>query len=382
MADWKDFYEDNKESLGQYLDSLAERKGSKAVEKTPPAPPLQFCPLCHAAFFEDVELARHIQAVHGPQHIYLRVNGRIIRDIGWAEQGISELRLVLLGYSQAAVEMAGSQLHKTLTAAGDENLKRLIPATFEGELTLRVEPGGGKAREFTLYSRSLPQFRRGSLDALIQSLSDQDAKPGGAPDIGRWRELTGDMGVLENRYLNGFFEYVLAFHLTNSGQSDRAKQHFEDAFGLLLPFRTPMAHSAQCVLGLRMNCFGVLERAPRKSLVSAADQFFNQPFPSQWVRVAVTEEANPFMTYADEFTIRLVSVIADFYDGDPTICAAGLEALEFHPSGKEKSNEDKLLLLRARLQRKAGRAGQARATYEMLRYHPLFGTEAEEYLNG
>jgi hypothetical protein len=117
-------------------------------------------------------------------------------------------------------------------------------------------------------------------------------------------------------------------------------------------------------------------------LVSAADHFFNQPFHSQWVRPAATEEGNPFMTYADEFTIRLVSVLADFYDGDPSISAAGLEALEFHPSGKDKSNEDKLLLLRARLQRKAGRAGQARATYEMLRYHPLFGTEAEEYLNG
>lgn len=25
MADWKDFYEDNKEFRGQYLDSLAER---------------------------------------------------------------------------------------------------------------------------------------------------------------------------------------------------------------------------------------------------------------------------------------------------------------------------------------------------------------------
>ncbi len=382
MADWKDFYEDNREFLGQYLDSLAERKGPKGIARTPPAPPLQFCPLCHAAFFEDLEIARHIQTVHGPQHIYLRVNGHIIRDIGWAEQGFSELLLVLLGYSQAAVEMVGVQLHRTLTVAGDENLKQLIPPTFEGELTLRVEPTGGNSREFTLYSRSLPQFRRDSLDALILSWSDQDSKPGGTPDIGRWRELAGNMGLLENRYLNGFFEYVLAFHLTNNGHSDRAKQHFEDAFGLLLPFRTPMAHSAQCVLGLRMNCFGVLERAPRRSLVSAADHFFNQPFPSQWVRPAATEETSPFMTYADEFTIRLVSVIADFYDRDPSICAAGLEALEFHPSGREKSNEDKLLLLRARLQWKAGRAGQARATYEILQYHPLFGTEAEEYLNG
>ena len=382
MADWKDFYEDNKEFLGQYLDSLAALKGSKRKENAPPAPLLQFCPLCHAAFFEDVEIARHVQTIHGPQHIYLRVNGQIIRDIGWAEQGISELRLVLLGFSHASVEIAGLQLHKKLEVAGDENLKRMIPPGFEGELTLRIEPLGGKAREFTLYSRSLPQFRRGTLDALIQSWSDQDSKPGGTPDIGRWRELTGEMGILENRYLNGFFEYVLAFHLANNGQSHRAKQHFEDAFGLLLPFRTPLAHSAQCVLGLRMNCFGVLERAPRKSVVSASAHFFNQPFPSQWVRPKATEEANPFMTYADEFTIRLVSVIADFYDGDRSVCAAGLEALEFHPSGKEKSNEDKLLLLRARFQRQAGRAGQARATYEMLRYHPLFGTEAEEYLNG
>jgi hypothetical protein len=382
MADWKDFYEDNKEFLGQYLDSLAAQKGSKRKEKVPPAPPLQFCPLCHAAFFEDVEIARHVQTIHGPQHIYLRVNGQIIRDVGWADQGISELRLVLLGFSQATVEITGDHVHKVLRAVGDENLKRLIPASFEGELTLRVDPLAGNAREFTLYSRSLPQFRRCSLDALIQSWSDQDAKPGGTPDIGRWRELTGDMGVLENRYLNGFFEYVLAFHLANNGQADRAKQHFEDAFGLLLPFRTPLAHSAQCVLGLRMNCFGVLARAPRKSVVSASDQFFNEPFPSQWARPTAADEANPFMTYADEFTIRLVRVIADFYEGDPSVCGAGLEALEFHPSGKEKNNEDKLLLLRARFQRQAGRASQARATYEMLRYHPVFGAEAEEYLNG
>jgi hypothetical protein len=382
VADWKDFYEDNKETLGQFLDALAAAKGSKAARTSPTTPPIQFCPLCHAAFFDDIEIAHHVQKTHGPQHIYLRVNGQIIRDIGWADQGISQLRLVLLGFSQASVEIAGLQIHKTLKVVGDESLKRLIPTGFEGELEFRVEPSGGSARQFTIYSRSLPHFRRESLDALIQSLSEQDTKLGGVPDIGKWRELAGDMGVLENRYLNGFFEYVLGFHLTKSGQSDRAKQHFEDAFGLLLPFRTPMAHSAQCVLGLRMNCFGVLARAPRKSVASASDQFFNQPFPSRWVRPTTCEEASPFMTYADEFTIRLVKVVADFYNRDSPVCGAGLEALEFHPSGKEKNNEDKLLILRARLHRQGGRPGQARATYEMLRYHPVFGTEAEEYLNG
>ena len=247
MADWKDFYEDNKEFLGQYLDSMSKRKGSNGIEKAPPTPPLQFCPLCHAAFFEDGEIAIHIRAVHGPQHVYLRVNGQIIRDIGWAEQGVSELRLVLLGFSHATIELAGSQLQRTFTVDSAEDLKRWIPASYEGELTLRVEPAGGTAREFTIYSRAVPQFRGSSLDDLIVSWSDRYTKPGGTPDIGRWRELTGDMGILENRYLNGFFEYALAFHLSNNGQSEKSKQHFEDAFGLLLPFRTPLAHSAQCV---------------------------------------------------------------------------------------------------------------------------------------
>lgn len=382
MADWKDFYEDNRESLGQFLDTLAARNASGKPEKAPPTPPLQFCPLCHSAFLSDSDIARHVQQVHGPQHIYLRVNGQIVRDIGWAEQGITELRLVLLGYTDASVRITGQEIEKTLKVGENENLKRQIPANCEGEITLRVEPLGGKLREFTLYSRSLPQFRGDKLDALVQTWCVNDSSAVGTPDIGRWRDLAGDMGVLENRYLNGFFEYALAFHLTKQGQSERAKQHFEDAFGLLLPFRTPLAHSAQCVLGLRMNCFGVLARAPRRSLVAASDQFFNHPFQSKWADQTGKNDGNPFMTYADEFTVRLVRVIADFYAVDPSACEAGLEALEFHPSGREKNNEDKLLLLRARFLRRGHQVAQARKTYEMLRYHPFFGAEAEEYLNG
>jgi hypothetical protein len=59
-----------------------------------------------------------------------------------------------------------------------------------------------------------------------------------------------------------------------------------------------------------------------------------------------------------------------------------LAALEFHPSAREKNNEDKLSLLSARLHRRVGRAVEARAAYEIVRYHPVFGMEAEEYLNG
>jgi hypothetical protein len=381
VADWKDSYEDNKETWGQYLDSLAERKGPRAVPKATPSPPVQFCPLCHAAFIED-GLAEHIRSVHGPQHIYLRVNGRIIRDLGWAEQGISELSLVQLGFPDATVELTAAGFRKELHVSGNENLRRRLPSGFEGELTVRVTPTSAPARQFIVYARSLPEFRRDDLDALIQQMSEEDIRTGAMPDIGSWRGRIADLGILEQRYLDGFFEYTLSFYLERRGQFKMAKQHFEDAFGLLLPFRTPLAHSAQCVLGIRMNCFGVLARAPRRSVVAASDTFFNNPFPSEWIPAVDRDTENPFMTYADEFTIRLVFVTALFYRNDDAAFEAGLEALSFHPSGKDRNNEDKLALLRARSHRRYGQVVKACRAYELLRYHPLFGNEAEEYLHG
>ena len=125
-----------------------------------------------------------------------------------------------------------------------------------------------------------------------------------------------------------------------------AKQHFEDAFGLLLPFRTPLAHSAQCVLGIRMNSFGVLDRAPSDSVVSASDKFFNEPFPSEWRRASDRDTENPFMTYADEFTIRLVFVTASFYGDDKSAFEAGLGGAFISSACERQNNEDKLALLK------------------------------------
>ena len=361
---------------------MAERSGPKAKDEAPPSPPLRFCPLCHAAYIEESELAGHIRSLHGQQYIYLRVNGRIIRDLGWAERGISELRLVLLGFSRAQVELTGPQFHKFLDVRGDEDLRRLIPLEFEGELGIRVMPPDSRASQFTIYSRSLPEFRCETLDGLIQTMTARSFDTNREPDIILWRERIGEVGALENRYLNGFFEYTLAFYLEEQGKSPKAKEHFEEAFGLLLPFRTALSLSAQCVLGLRMNCFGVLAKAPRKSIVSSADQFFNKPFPSQWVPSLPSTDGSPFMSYADEFTVRLVRVISDFYIRDTSSCRSGIEALEFHPSARDKNNEDKLALLKARFYRVGGLRNEARSCYEMVRYHPLFGSESEEYLNG
>ncbi len=380
MADWKDFYEDNKETLGQYLDSLAEKRRSSDLQHAPAAP-LQFCPICHAVHISLTDLDFHIKHVHGPQHVYLKVNGRIVRDIGWAEQGVSDLRVVLLGFARASVQVSGIGFCRQMTSS-DDDYRPLIPPRYEGEVRVDVLPEGGKPRQFTLFSRSLPEFRREDLDALILSWAGERNATSERPDISRWRQIAGTMGALENRYLNGFFEYALAFHLTSQGQTDRAKEHFEEAFGLLLPFRTPVSHSAQCVLGLTMNCFGVLSRAAKRSLISASDNFFNQRFGATWSERSSDRGDSPFLTMADEFTIRLVRVVADFYQpGGDSLFGGGLAALEFHPLAAERNNHDKLLLLRARWERRRGQHREARAAYEFLRYHPFFGAESEDFLN-
>ncbi len=381
MADWKDFYEDNRERRGQYLDSLDAKRRPRESLKTPPSPRVEFCPLCHGAFLEG-----------GLPNTSGLSTGRSTFTCGlmdelfviWDGLNTAFLNCGLFRWDSVkqVVELTAPSFSKTLHVSGNENLRRQLPNGFEGELTIRVTPDTAPVRQFVVYARSLPEFRRDDLDAAILQMSDEDLQAGAMPDIGRWRGQIHHLGVLEQRYLDGFFEYTLAFHLEQQTQSKMAKQHFEDAFGLLLPFRTALAHSAQCVLGIRMNSFGVLGRAPSDSIFSASDKFFNHPFPSKWIATPNDDAANPFMTYADEFTVRLVRVTASFYGPDETVFKSGLEALSFHPAGKDRNNEDKLALLRARSSRRDGQVAEARRTYELLLYHPLFGKEAEEYIHG
>ena len=51
----------------------------------------------------------------------------LFRDLGWAEQGISELRLVQLGFDEAIVELSAPKFRKTLSVSGNENLRRHLP---------------------------------------------------------------------------------------------------------------------------------------------------------------------------------------------------------------------------------------------------------------
>jgi hypothetical protein len=383
MADWKDFVEDNRERAGQLLDSLETRYPSLAKALSPPPPPIRYCPVCLSSFYSVDGLEHHISQVHGPQHVYLRVNGIVVREVAWAENGIRSIGVVLLGYSNATVEIEAGGTRKLLPVESETSLLGEVSPNFEGEVRIDVRPQGGLHKTFSVYCRSLPEFRQADLDRKVWDREQEFIRDGSAPDLRLWREFCGVAGnssSLEDRYVNGFFEYTMGFALERRGQSKAAKEHFEDSFGYLLPFRTLLAEQAQCILGLKMNCFAVLQRCGDESLFSPARVFFLH-YPDIWKQPKGWPVKDSFGLYADDFTLRLVRVVSRFYEDDDAEFWRGIEALKFHPAGEERNNLDKLQLMQARAFAKNCNQERAREFYGFLRYNPYFGLEAEEFLN-
>lgn len=380
MADWKDFVEDNRERAGQFMDSVLDRFPPRKRDPLPP--PSERCPVCLATFYSGDSLKDHITQVHGRQHVYLRVNGCIVREIGWAERGIESITVVLLGHAVARVRVCPGASSKGLLAKSETSLEREVPTGFEGELSVEVDPEGGKPRSFKVYCRSLPNFRKDNIDLAIWQLQEQFGREAHIPGLQEWRQrcgVSGSLSTLEDRYVNGFFEYTLGYGQEKQGDAQGAKEHFEDAFGLLLPFRTVLAEQAQCVLGLKMNCFGALDRCCENSLFGPSRSFFTR-YPENWKRPKKWPGRDSFGLYVDEFTERLVRLIALFYCEDVEGFWKGLEALKFHPASREKNNGDKLQIIEARGFAKEGDKAAAKKHYSLLRYHPYFGPEAEEFL--
>jgi hypothetical protein len=381
MADWKDFEEDNRERAGQLMDSLLARLPPRKSEPAPP--PAERCPVCLNTFYSGDSLKDHITQVHGPQHVYLRVNGCIVREIGWAGRGIESISVVLLGHARARVRVSAGGSETELTTKSDASLNRGVPSGFEGELSVEVVPEGGSSRAFKIYVRSLPEFHQDDIDRTIWEFQDEFGRDARMPDLQEWRNrcgVRGSMSALEDRYVNGFYEYTLGYALEREGDTQNAKEHFEDAFGLLLPFRTVLAEQAQCVLGLKMNCFGALIRCEEDSVFGPSRAFFTRYPEENWKQPKKWPARDSFGLYMDDFTKRLARQLAVFYGEDDDGFWKGVEALRFHPASREKNNADKLQVMEARAFARTGDRAEAKKHYGLLRYHPYFGAEAEEFL--
>ncbi|MBI4469142.1 MAG: hypothetical protein HY650_07465 [Acidobacteria bacterium] len=225
MGDFKDILEDNKERLGQFLDLSVDRDFQPDAE--PPPPTAIHCPVCLSVFYSDDSIEDHIRQVHGQQHVYLRVNANIVREVAWQQGGIRSLAVVVLGHPRATIQVKVGPCITTLTVAGETDLGQYVPRDFEGELLIEVLPEGGKRQTFTIYSRSLPEFHQDELDRQIWSLHQAFSRDRAIPSLIPWREACSigrQLSRLENRYLDGFFEYTLGFALEINSDMEGAKE--------------------------------------------------------------------------------------------------------------------------------------------------------------
>ena len=324
----------------------------------------------------------HYQSSHGQEHCYIRLNGSIIRDIGWAENGISSIELGLLGYEEVEVKVICGNFTQTFSTNADLDILTRIPLNFEGEIRIDINPSHSSSKIFLIYCKSILKFRRNDLDNLILQMQRELENTTTSLDLGSWKskfKQISPVNVLERRYFNGFYEYALGSYLEKNDRYKEAKQHFEDAFGLVAPFKTNLARTASRVLGLKMNCFAFFEGCSQNSPFASADAFFNKalnPDEVSFVRV----EPSKLGIFIDRFSHLFLDSLFSFYNKVDQQFPILLDALQRDFLSKEKNNADKLTLLKARYYKYQKQITKADVEYSLLEYHPIFGEEAKLYL--
>lgn len=387
-----DTLEDNRELAGKI--EMAE----VVFIELPPAPPPEVsCPVCDRVFGSDVALNNHIAQEHGREHVYIKANGRVVRGTEIFREKVHQCELIMLGLAGVTLVVQAGARRKQFFVEAKTDLLKHIPADYAGEVHVMVSHERTK-RDFLMYFNTEPPFNTRDLNHLVVALQEQLEK-GIEPDWDAYQKRQRSLARndLEKQYLDGFFEYSLGFFLEKRERWPESGTHLEMAMQFLRPFATQLARTARRVLAIRMNCFVPLVHCAPSSVFYAARVFFvnGQIALPPNLRDAATPPDGVGSTdrpsdapatwdervYLDGFTELILVAIKAFYARDFVIFDGTLETLERHPLATDANNEDKLLLLKARGARVRRNRRIARRSYERLRYHPIFGSEAQEFCN-
>jgi hypothetical protein len=383
MGLFSDTLEDNRERAGQRFSPI-----DSYGQDEEPAVREHRCPVCYENHATDTGLQDHIFRRHGGEHAYLRVNGRVIwdGDVAFFSDGIQTCEIVLLGFEKAAAWVRQADTAKDIELEpGENSLTAYLSPQAAGEVEVSVTPPHGHPRLFSIYSLEIEDFDSEELDLRIVSL--QEKLESESSDLSHWNELlvgNESHGKLAQRYLNGFLEYSIGLYQEREHDWQDATDHLERAYQLLAPFTSPLARAARMVLGMKLNSFSILGRAPGTTMFAGANAFFNEPLGSSPTlpgpgSVAALRSATGL--YIDDFTVGLLEGIEQYYEGLFEELARRIVSLRQLTLSMERNNADKLRLLTARSLRAEKRLRQAYDAYEPLARHPQFGSEAQDFID-
>jgi hypothetical protein len=381
-----DTYEDTRD---RYADDLNPHIFLRLPKEELPAgmSGLTKCPVCFDTLPEE-DFAEHARRRHASQHVYIRLNGHIIRDTGWAEGGIHQCSIILLGMDTTIVTIVTGNRAREVEVKDEASLLPYLPDGWIGEIAIRVTssaPLGGVVA-FTLYSKELPSFRSSEIDEAIiplQLLLEQQVEPDWKWLRCHWLQDPG-YSQLERRYLKGFYAYTLAAWQERLGKFNISHPRLEEAYTFLTPFGTRLASNALGILALRLNAFGYLRECKNWQVLGLAYTFFIngalQPLPHRHAILATRQLNASSGVYIEPFLQTYIEALSAFYVGDDALLARRLSTLADLPLCQEPNNGVKYCLLQARACARAGMRREACHYYMSLVSDPTFGTEAKEYI--
>jgi len=369
-----DTLEDNRENWDQIAFDLVIQKPSP-----PKAKPLFECSLCSFKCNSQSSLERHVYEIHGGQHIYIRANGRVARELHYFGEPLASLECVNIGHDNVTVEIRTKAWSKTISMVGQAQLESLLPTHFTGEMEVVIHVEARPRARYLLYFVEKPRLESTSLDKHVFDL--QGALERGETPNWHSYEVARDAPertLFERDYMNGFYEYSLAFHLEKAGEADGGK--FEKALTLLGRFNTRFARTAGYVLAIRHNLFKTLGDCPEDSPFYLCRAFFLEGSLDLPKRPRGRSE-NDTGVYVDGFTERIIQVVRAFYARDFRNLNVDLAILGQPGAVTDPNNEHKLHLLHARSYRVKGDQVMAQKHYQQLSSHPLFGAEARKFIS-
>jgi hypothetical protein len=372
-----DTLEDNKERVGQLLYPLV-LSNFGAPE---PAAQLLQCPICGDSSIDDSALQKHILSRHRYLQVYVRVNGMVLPDAAVIDQPITQLTAVLLGDVSGSIQIAldGRELLNRQISPGQPlSIEKQIPKSFTGKIEIRIRIGHVE-RRFNIYRGTQPNLNVEQLDQAVWNLQ-KPLSDGREPEWSNFErtELRGRSGsYLQRRYLEGFYSYILGCFWEMQG-SPLAGKHLEEALGHLRPFSTMMAHTARCVLALKLNAFGLLKECGPESQFYESNRFFNNRKAEGHRREGHVKQAERGI-WVDSFSEGLLAAIQHFNNGEFHCAERLVVELRTHPYFREPNNHDKLMLLQARTAAALNKPSAAKAAYLRLTHNNLFGAEAKSY---
>jgi len=386
-------------ALGNYAEENAERwhetswdtedQALKQIPAAPAAPRLRYCPLCFEGYLEEDDLDNHIAKKHGKQHVYLKVNDRIVRDIIWLKRPLKKCKLVLLqvpslefelnvnGYTSCHSIYKTTSLMKQISSL----MKQISPNGSERKITIHTQKGeGSHDRCYQIFLGKQPEFCPERIDDELIALMRKMKQDRDGDFVGtRGRLDKKELNELEVRYLDGLLAYCHGWQLETQN-NPLARDHLEEAMGRLMPFQTDLANDARCALSMRMNCFEGQWGCGDGSLFRDAEFFFcRRPFVAHESRHSLHSHNTPILL--DNVSQRILEAVKEYYLHNDANVLRILDSIQQDRLVRDRNDEDKLHLIEARTQFRLGDTNRSKQAYGYLRDHPQFGEEATEFIN-